>query len=330
MTVGSGRVTAARLARFGPLLVDVLVLLAGLALLAKAADVFVAGAGRVALGLRVAPIIVGVLVVGFGTSAPELLISGLAAAEGALPIAVGNVVGSNIANVTLVAGGAALFLPLAVTSMTLRREAPIAAGSVVLFAVLVQGGLTRVEGAVLLGALVFAAGLLLHLAVREDDPIASEVQARCAPEDVAVGREARRTALGLLGVIAGAQLIVMSAQGIADSAGLDEGFVGLTIVAIGTSLPEMVTAIQAVRQNQTDLLVGNLFGSNMFNALGVGGTVALVGPGPLDDGGLTTVAVGAMVVAALLAWALFGTGRRLVRWEAVVLLVVYAAALAFV
>ncbi len=313
-----------------PLLVDVVVLLAGLALLAKAADVFVAGAGRVALGLRVAPIIVGVLVVGFGTSAPELLISGLAAAEGSLPIAVGNVVGSNIANVTLVAGGAALFLPLAVTSMTLRREAPIAAGAVVLFAVLVQGGLTRLEGAVLVGALVVASGLLIRLAVREDDPLAVETQEHWAPGDVAVGREVRRTALGLLGVIAGAQLIVMSAQGIADSAGLDEGFVGLTIVAVGTSLPEIVTGIQAVRQNQTDLLVGNLFGSNMFNALGVGGAVALVGPGTLDDSGLTTVAVGAMVVAALLAWALFGTGRRLVRWEAVVLLVLYAAALAFV
>ena len=312
------------------MLVDIVVLLAGLGLLAKAADVFVAGAGRVALGLRVAPIIVGVLVVGFGTSAPELLISGLAAAEGSLPIAVGNVVGSNIANVTLVAGGAALFLPLAVTSMTLRREAPIAAGAVVLFGVLVQGGLTRLEGAVLVAALVVASGLLIRLAVREDDPLAVETQEHWGPGGVAVGREVRRTALGLLGVIAGAQLIVMSAQGIADSAGLDEGFVGLTIVAVGTSLPEIVTGIQAVRQNQTDLLVGNLFGSNMFNALGVGGAVALVGPGPLDDSGLTTVAVGAMILAALLAWALFGTGRRLVRWEAAVLLVVYAAALAFV
>jgi len=311
-------------------LLDVAALIAGLALLAKAADAFVLGAGRVALSLRIAPVIVGALVIGFGTSAPELLVSSLAAAQGSLEIAVGNVVGSNIANVTLVAGIAALVAPLAVASQTLRREAPIATAAVVLFAVLLQGGISRLEGAILLAALVLGAGLLVRSAVREDDPLATATEVRCRPEDVARGREVGRTALGLLGVVIGAQLVVTGARGIAAAAGLDEGFVGLTLVAIGTSLPEIVTAVQAVRQGQTDLVVGNLFGSNMFNSLAVGGTIGLVGPGPLDDAGLTIVAAGAMVAAAALAWVLMGTGHRLVRREAVVLLIAYAALLPLV
>jgi cation:H+ antiporter len=312
------------------MLLDVLALIAGLALLAVAGDAFVAGAGRLALGLRIAPVIVGALVIGFGTSAPELVVSVLAAAEGALEIGVGNVIGSNIANVTLVAGAAAMVAPLAVSSKTLRREAPISAASVLLFAVLVQGGLDRVEGVIALVALVVAVGVLVRSAVRDDDPLGDEAVARIAPEEVPLRREGIRTGLGLLGVLVGAQLVVSGARGIAESAGLAEGFVGLTLVAVGTSLPEMVTAVQATRQGQTDLVVGNLFGSNMFNSLAVGGAVALVGPGAIEDTGLTVVAGAAMAFAALLAWYLMGTDHCLKRREALVLVVVYAALLPFV
>jgi cation:H+ antiporter len=311
-------------------LLDIAALVAGLALLAVAGEAFVAGAGRLAIGLRISPVIVGALVIGFGTSAPEMLVSVLAAAEGALEIGVGNIIGSNIANVTLVAAAAAMVAPLAVSSKTLRREAPISAAAVLLFGLLVQGGLSRIEGLVLAAALVGAVALLVRSAVRDEDPLGDEALARVSPDEVGTGREGVRTGLGLLGVIVGAQLVVTGARGIADAAGIAEGFVGLTLVAVGTSLPEIVTAVSATRQGQTDLVVGNLFGSNMFNSLAVGGGVALVGPGPIDDTGLTVIAGVAMCFAALLAWYLMGTGHCLVRREAIVLVLVYAALLPLV
>jgi cation:H+ antiporter len=315
------------------LIVAVAALLGGLVLLARSADAFVMGAGRLSLTLRVSPVVVGAVVIGFGTSAPELLVSGLAAAQGSLDIAVGNVVGSNIANLTLVAAVAALVVPLQVSSTTLRREAPIAAGAALVFAVAIQSELTRPRAAILLGLLVVALGALIAAArAGGADELGREARSRCAePEDAHdVRREVTRTVLGLLGTVVAAQLVVHGARGIAEEAGLSEGFVGLTLVAIGTSLPEIVTAVQAARQGQSELIVGNLFGSNIFNSLAVGGTIGMAGPGTVDDPGLTGVATVAMVAAGLLGWFLMGTGRCLVRWEAVSLLVAYAALLPLV
>jgi cation:H+ antiporter len=309
-------------------------LLVGLAILIKAADSFVLGAGRLALVLRISPVVVGAVVIGFGTSSPELLVSGLAAWQGSLDIAVGNVVGSNIANLTLVASIAAIVSGLAVSSQTLRREAPIATAAVLVFALLVQGSFTRLDGVLLLVALALALGWLLRSAQREsdpEDPLTGEVAGRCGETgECNVRHEVLRTALGLLGTAGAAQLIVYGARGIAEETGIGEAFVGLTLVAIGTSLPEIVTAIQAARQGQSELVVGNLFGSNMFNSLAIGGVVALVGPGEVADASLTGLASVAMVASAVLAWFLMGTRQRLVRWEGVVLLAAYIALLPLV
>ncbi|MCP4087644.1 MAG: sodium:calcium antiporter [Actinomycetia bacterium] len=302
--------------------------IAGLMVLAKASDHFVVGAARASLALRVSPIVVGAIVVGFGTSAPELLVSGLAANQGDLDLGVGNVIGSNAANLTLVLGVAAMVVPVAVSSGVIRREAPLSAGSVILFAILVQDGFTQAEGYLMLGALVLA----LSVVVIGNDPtdaLGGDVG------DLGSGHpdlrtEGVRILLGLTGTVAGAQALVWGATGIADELGLSGGFVGFSLVAIGTSLPELVTALAAARRGETDLIVGNLLGSNLFNSLAVGGTIALVGPGPITDGRLEGFGTMAMVGIAVLALVLMITRSRLTRPEGVLLLIVYLVSLIIV
>lgn len=311
------------------MLLPVVGLVAGLLLLTWAADQFVIGAARVAAALRLSTVVIGAVVIGFGTSAPEMVVSGLAAAQGSLDIAVGNVVGSNVANMSLVLGTAAMVTPLVVASPTLRRETPLSLAAVVLFAVVVQDGLTRGEGVLLLVTLVGMLGWILLRAKGEDDPeLTGEVEEYL--DDGAehrTGVEALRTLGGLVGTLVAAQVLVSSATTIAAEIGLAEGFVGLTIVAIGTSLPELATSLQAARKDETDLILGNLLGSNLFNSLAVGGVAALLGPGALVDdalAGIGTVLMLAICGGAALAMI---TGRRVVRWEGAALLIAYLAGL---
>jgi cation:H+ antiporter len=300
---------------------SVALIVVGFAVLARAADQFVVGAARVAVMARVSPVMVGAVVIGFGTSSPELLVSGVAAWEGQREIAVGNLIGSNVANVALVVGLAALIAPLAVTAAALRREAAISAVAVATFAVLVQGSLTRSEGVIMLLALVAALGAMARggrAGVRDD-----------VPTDVAhrPRREALRIVLALALTLASAHAIVSAAGSLAESLGIAQGFIGLTLVAVGTTLPELVTAVQASRRNEGSLIVGNVLGSNVFNSLAVGGVIALVGPGPVDDPSLTRFGAGAMVVLAAIGWLLMWTGRTVTRTEGALLLVCYAGLL---
>jgi cation:H+ antiporter len=312
-----------------------LAVLAGLVLLAVAADRFVVGAARLAVRFRVSPVVVGVTVIGFGTSAPELVVSGIAAARGGLDIAVGNLVGSNLANVSLVLGVAGLLAAPPIRARIVRREAPLSAAAVVLFAVLVQGGLSRPEGLVLLAGTVVAIVFVLNGTRGEAgaEPGADELLQE-VDQVVQIGaashvrRDALVTALGLLGTVVGAFILVIGAQGVVDALDLTGGFVGLTVVAVGTSLPELVTAVQSARRGQVALLAGNVLGSNIFNSLAGGGVVAVVGPGVLADTGLTVVAVGLMVATVVLSW-IFLAGGALRRWEGALLLVAYAGALPF-
>lgn len=305
-------------------------LLVGLLLLTLAADHFVIGAGRLAVRLRVSAVVIGAVIIGFGTSAPELVVSSLAAARGSLDIAVGNIVGSNIANLTLVLGSAAVVAPVAVASPTLRREGPIATVAVGVFAWLVQGGLTRAEGAWLAVGLPVALAAVLRGA-REDPRLAAEAEEFLEPDRAhRLGVEVLRTVAGLVGVLLAAQLLVASAEQLADRLGLAEGFVGLTIVAVGTSLPELATSLQAARRGEADLLVGNLLGSNVFNSLAVGGAAALAGPGRLTDPALAGTATAIMVGVAVAAVVLMRTGHRVERWEGAVLLAAWIATLPLV
>ncbi len=311
-----------------PLLI--LLTVVGLALLWLASDQFVIGASALARRLGVSPLAVGVVVMGFGTSAPELVVSAVAALSGSPEVGIGNVVGSNLANLTLVLGVAAFMAPLAVSSKTLRREVVLAVGATIAFAVAIQGGLERWEGALLLALLVAALTLLLRGGKRVS--VGNEVVSSATPTQeggvtISLSREVVRTVVSLILIVAGADLLVRGALGIADIAGLSGGFVGVTIVALGTSLPELATAIAAGRRGETSLIVGNLLGSNLFNGLAVGGAVLLLSPGPLEAANLTGIGASAMVAAALLALVFMRTGYRVGRREGALLMLGYLAVL---
>lgn len=298
-------------------------IVAGLALLTAAADWFVLGAVRVAARLRLSTLVIGAVVIGFGTSAPEMVVSGLAAGQGKLDIAVGNIIGSNVANLSMVLGAAALVTTIGVASSTVRRETPLAIGATVVFALAVQGGLSRPEGFLLLGGLVALLTWMIRSSRLPDVELSSEVEEFLTDAPVRMGREVGRTLIGLVGTLAAAQVLVQSATALAAGIGLEEGFVGLTIVAIGTSLPELATSLQAARKDETDLVVGNLLGSNIFNSLGVAGVAALAGPGPVADPSLAGVATVLMLIVTFVAAAAMVSGRRVVRPEGALLLILW-------
>jgi cation:H+ antiporter len=310
-------------------LLPALACLAGFLLLAKAADEFVIGSARIAALLQVSPIIIGAVVIGLGTSSPELFVSTIASARGDLDLGVGNILGSNLANLSLVLGVAVLFVPFAISSKVLRREAPLSAAAALLFVLLLAGGLSRIDGVVMLLVLVLILAYLLRDARTSDDPeLVGEVAEFVGESPPRARVESVRTGLGLIGTLVGAQALVWGATRIATEAGLSEGFVGLTLVAVGTSLPELVTTLQAARRGEDELIVGNLLGSNIFNSLAVGGAVALAGASELGDPDLLRVAAPVMLAAVGAAWLFMWTRHRLDRWEGGVLVAAYVAGVA--
>lgn len=311
------------------LLANLCLAILGLAILARAADVFVDGAVGISRKFGISPVIIGAVVIGLGTSVPELLVSVLAATRGDAALGVGNVVGSNVANLSLVLGVAALLAPLAVSAKVLRREAPLSFLAVGAFALTLQNGLTRVEGVLLLGGLAVAILIVVRASSRERNAeLAEDVDEEFVP--LPTGRLAIVTVVGLVGTTVGAQLLVSGATGLASAAGLSEGLVGVTLVAVGTSLPELVTAVHAARRHEDELIIGNVLGSNVFNSLLVGGAIALITPGQIDDVRLVTVGAAGMTVVAFVAWLLMARGRRIVRGEASLLIAGYVAVVALI
>ncbi|MCP4961596.1 MAG: calcium/sodium antiporter [Actinomycetia bacterium] len=306
------------------MLVAVPVLIAGLVMLVQGADRFVDGAAAIAVEHRLSPVLVGAVVIGFGTSAPEMVVSAIASARGEVALGVGNIVGSNVANLTLVLGVAALITPLVVDRGILLREGPLAISAVALAAALFSDGeVERWEGVVFAFAMVVALALIIRGGLDVEDVTFGESE-----DERSQGRLAAETGLGLVMTVVGAQVVVWSATEIADEFELSGGFVGFTLVALGTSLPELGTTVAACRKGQTGLVVGNLLGSNIFNSLAVGGIVGLVGPGAIGDDLLSTRGSILMVVAVLLSYVFAFNGRRVNRAEGVVLLVLYIAAIA--
>ena len=303
---------------------DVLALAAGLVLLVAAAQALVRGASSLALRLGLSPLVVGLTVVAFGTSAPELVVSVQAALANAGGIAVGNVVGSNVANVGLILGVAALLRPFDAEPAVLRRDVPAllaatAAGAVVLL----DREVTRTEGAALVLALV------AYLAWS----IADARRQRAAPDpDLpaptgSVWGAVAFAVLGLGGLVVGADLFVGGATGLAAAAGVSDAVIGLTVVAVGTSLPELATSAVAAVRGESGLAVGNVVGSNLFNVLGILGAGALTRP--LVAPGLQMVDVAVMGAFAVAVLPLLLSGRRLARVEGAALVVGYASYLAY-
>jgi cation:H+ antiporter len=296
----------------------------GLVLLAFAADRFVLAAARLARAWGVSTVLIGALIVGMGTSAPELLVSVLAGIAGERDLALGNAVGSNVANVTLVIGTMAVLAPFAGNMRVLRREGVMMLIAVIGFAwALFDLEITRIEGIVLMSSMLVA-GLLIVRWAKQDADAGQEIAG--VDEDaelISWKYEAFVGVIALGATLLGAELLVRGGVEIAHTLGVGSAFVGMTLVAIGTSLPELATGIAGIRRSEHDIVLGNVLGSNLFNALAVGGMAGILAPGPLDPS--FDIASIAMVIAAVLAGLLAFTGRMLVRWEGIVLLLGFAA-----
>jgi cation:H+ antiporter len=300
----------------------------GLALLVWSADRFITGAAGLARNLGVSPMVIGLTLVGFGTSAPEMVVSTMAAWQGNLGLAVGNAVGSNITNIGLVVGITALVAPLVVGSRTLRREFPLLfAVTVVGCVVLLDGALSRTEGLVLLAVFAGVMGLILGLAIgaEEPDPLLGEVEQRL-PRDLGTGRAVLMALMGLAVLLVASRGLVWGSVGIAEALGISDLVIGLTVVAIGTSLPELAASLASIARREPDIAIGNVIGSNMFNLLPVLALPALVGPGVFDAAliGRDLPVMAALTVALFLL--AFGRGpRRIDRWQGGLLLLAFCA-----
>ena len=308
---------------------DIVVLVVGLVVIGLAADQAVVGSARLAERFDLPRVVLGALLIGVGTSLPEAVVSVLAAVNGAGALAFGNLLGSNAANIGLVLGIAALAAaaPLVVDSGILTREVPLALGASLLFAVFVLAGMPWPLGVLLLVTAALVARILLAHdrlvpAPPGDVELAGEV-AQFAGEHSA-WREGVRAVVGLVLTLGAAEAVLVGATGVAEEFGLDEGFVGLAIVAVGTSLPELVTAITAVRRGEDELVLGNVLGSNLANSLLVGGIATLAGAA----GTVVTPALreGAIVMAVLVVLAAGALGRHMAvsRTEGALLLAAYA------
>lgn len=298
-------------------------LIGGLVILAFAADRFVVAAARLSRRWGVSPVVVGALIVGMGTSSPELLVSVLGALEGQLDLAIGNAVGSNVTNVTMVIGVTALVAPLVGTARVLRREGIAMLLAVIVLTVMIWDlRLTRVEGLVLLGGMVVATLFIVRWA-RADTALAVASVEQDQPPEVDVTREAVLGTLSLAATLGGAELLVRGGASLAAAMGVGPAFIGMTVVAVGTSLPELATSVAGVRRNESDLVVGNVLGSNLFNALAVAGAAVVIGPGDLEP--RFRVGAIAMVVSAALAGWFALTGRKVVRWEGMLLVIGFLA-----
>lgn len=259
----------------------------GILVLAWSADRFVLGASEIAKLLGISPLVIGLTIIGFGTSAPEMLISAIAAYTGAPGLAVGNAVGSNIANIGLVLGTSALIAPLAVHSQILRREYPVMVLAMLLALMLcLDGELTRIDGMILLGSVVILLIATVRLAARQQkhqrkerakDALSQEFEDQLAAEpSMSMGKSIFTLVLGLILLLVSSRVLVWGATNVATYFGVSDLVIGLTVVAIGTSLPELAAAVAATLKNEHDLTIGNVVGSNIFNMLAVLGVPGLI------------------------------------------------------
>ena len=265
------------------MLLILVTLILGLVILVWSADRFVIGASATASILGVSTLVVGILVVGIGTSAPEMLVSAMAAADGQSGLSVGNALGSNITNIALILGLTALYIPLRVQSKLITREIPLLLLVMVGgYLLLRDGHLGFVDGCILLGG--FLAVVLRQLwEANHSRGDALEMEfAEEIPQDMSLPVALGWLLLGLVLLMASARMLVWSAVELAQIFGVSDLVIGLTVVAIGTSLPELAASVAAARKGEHDIAIGNVVGSNLFNLLGVMALPGVIAPGPID------------------------------------------------
>lgn len=306
----------------------VLALIIGLALLVWSADRFVEGSASTARYFGMPPLLIGMVIVGFGTSAPEMVVSALAAFEGSPGIALGNAYGSNIANIALILGVTALISPVMVHSTVLRKELSILTLLTVLSVALIADlDLSRLDALVLL--LVFGglmAWTIFQGLKQKDDSLANEIETETAEKAMPLKRAVFRLVVGLLLLIASSRILVWGAVEIAQIFGVSDMIIGLTIVAIGTSLPELASSVIAARKGEHDIALGNVLGSNLFNTLAVVGIAGSIHPFAVEPETLSRdmVVMGALTISLfLIGYGFRGRQGRINRLEGAALLLVY-------
>lgn len=296
----------------------------GLALLYYGAEFLVRGGTSIGLRLGLSPLVIGLTIVAFGTSAPELAVSIQAALAGRTDVSVGNVVGSNIVNIGLILGLSVVVRAVQVNVKLIRTDIPLMIGVCALFALLIfDGAISRLDGALLFAGVIAFTGYNVW-AARRARPRAQEIfaQAVAAPTDrfvLALGL----VLLGIVLLVGGGRFLVEGAITIARSMGISQAVIGLTVVAIGTSLPELATSLLAAAKRMGDLSVGNVIGSNIFNILCILGVSGLVVPLPL--GNVTWLDIGVMLLLSVAVLPLARTGFTLRRWEGALLVAGYVA-----
>lgn len=299
---------------------DIVRVVAGLIILIVAADRLVVSAVRIAKVLDISAIVIGAVIVGFGTSVPEFVVSGIAAGKGNIELGISNVVASNIANVTLVLGVAALIAELRTKTRIIKREGVLMLGAVAaLGGILVTGSISRIEGVVLVGAMVVAIFLLMQWS-RSGDEEAEVDTSLIEADETRLGVEIVYGIAAMAATVVAGQILLTGVENIGNELGFSIVLMGL-ITGVGTSLPELSAAVAGARRGQSDIVLGNVLGSNTFNSFGVAGVAAIVGPGATPSIGLPIIAL--MVGAAAGAGVFAFTGQRISRLEGLFLLAVF-------
>lgn len=300
------------------MLLDIFLIVFGVAMVLYGADRLTEGASALARRMNVPEIIIGLTIVAAGTSAPELFVSLVSALKGTPDLAVGNVVGSNTMNAMLIVGCAALVAPMTISKSTVKKDIPFSvAASVLLILIAVDSFLGRIDGIILL--LGFAIFMIYTLRQAKNGKQESNVEVKL--ENPWLSGFYVLLGLGLL--VVGSNLFVSSASHVAMALGISEGVVGLTVVAGGTSLPELATSVVAARKGQSAIAIGNVIGSNVFNILLILGLTAAISP--LQIEGITTLDIAVMLISVSLVWLFSFTRYTVERWEGALLVILYLA-----
>lgn len=325
-----------------PILIDSIAILTGFGLLIWSADLFVDGASATARNLGVSPLIIGLTIVGFGTSAPEMLVASIASYGGNPGLAVGNAIGSNITNIALVLGVTAIIVPLSVHSSILKREYPLLLAATLLAIVLMatDNALDSLDGILMLVLLFGLMSWIVRQALKqktqntantsnsaEIDPLSVEFEQEI-PSDMPMKKAMGLLLAGIIILLVSSKLLVWGAINIATTFGVSDLIIGLTIVAIGTSLPELAASIMSARKGEHDIALGNVIGSNMFNTLGVLGIAALIHPAELADGVLTRdlpLMVTLTIIMFIMAFGRSNSAGQITRLEGSILLAIFIA-----
>jgi len=301
--------------------IDILRIIAGLVILIVAADRLVLSAVRIAKVFNVSVVVIGAVIVGFGTSVPEFVVSAMAASDGQTGLAMSNIVASNTANVTLVLGSAALVAVLTTKANVVKREGILMLSAVAILAIVLLDGQVSIAEGVLLLVGMFAAVWTLVVWTRNGDTESGQDLADIVADPDRVWLEVLYGLIALVATVVAGQQMLIGVLSIGDTMSLSVVFMGL-MTGVGTSLPELSAALAGARRGASDLVLGNVLGSNVFNSLGVAGLAAVIGPAAFD--GVPVVLIGLMVLAAVFAGVFAFTSQRISRIEGTILLIIFS------